>query len=253
MTAMRSNPLFRRMFGDAFPSSPSLAIDLCNRGGITNNSKLIHLGCGIGGVSSLIYSKFNCQIKGVDSSAQLIDIAKSESARGTLTFEASPLHKTSFSNSEATHILTEANFSVYQQPTQLFDETKRCLADDGFLLNSEIVITDPSLLDTRVNKFLSTALGDGLTHTLDGWKMVLQTNGFDVVEAQIEPSIMRSNGKKLRRALLGLNLLRRTKQFSFSDLGLSALEDDFDSITKATLSAINDGIITYASFISKQN
>ena len=62
---------------------------------------------------------------------------------------------------------------------------------------------------------------------------------------------MRSNGKKFRRALMGLNLLRRTKQFSFSDFGLSSLEDDFDSITKSTLSAINDGIITYASFISQ--
>ncbi len=250
---MRSNPLFRRMFGDAFPSSSNLAIDLCNRGGVSKNSMLLHLGCGIGGVSSLLYSKFNCQIMGVDSSSQLIDIAKSESARGSLSFDQSPLHETSFPHSEASHILTEANFSIYQKPDQLFDEVKRCLASNGMLLNSELVITDSSLLDARVNKFLSTSIGSGLSRTLDDWKILLQANGFEIIEAQIEPSIMRSNGKKFRRALLGLNLLRRTKQFSFSDLGLSSLEDDFDSITKSTLSAINDGIITYASFISKPN
>ncbi|MBO57899.1 MAG: hypothetical protein CMA77_02760 [Euryarchaeota archaeon] len=248
---MRSNPLFRKMFGDSFPSSSNLAIDLCNRGGLTNDSKLIHLGCGTGGVSSLLYSRFNCQIMGVDPSAQLIDIANSESARGSLSFDNSPLHKTPFSNSGATHILSEANLSIYQQPTLLFDEIKRCLGSNGMLLNSELVITDSSLLDERVNKFLSTSIGSGLSRTLDNWKMLLRENGFEIIETQMEPSIMRSNGKKFRRALMGLNLLRRTKQFSFSDFGLSSLEDDFDSITKSTLSAINDGIITYASFISQ--
>ncbi|MDP6742773.1 MAG: class I SAM-dependent methyltransferase [Candidatus Thalassarchaeaceae archaeon] len=253
MSGMRSNPIFRRMFGDAFPSSSNLAFDMCKRGEVSSTSHMIHLGCGVGSVSSLINSRFSCNISGVDASSNLIEIANSEYARDTLKFDCAPLHKTNFSDSVATHVFTEAILSIHRNPKQLFDEIKRCLTADGLLLNSEIVITDSTKLDARVNKFLNVALGDDSTYSLDDWECLLETNGFDVIQAQIEPSIMRSNGKKLRRALFGVNLLRKTGQISFSALGLGALENDFDAIAKATLTAIDDGIITYASFISKPN
>jgi len=252
MAGMRGNPIFRRMFGDAFPSNTNLAFDLCKRGEVSSSSNVLHIGCGVGSVSSLINSKFSCSVSGVDVSSPLIEIANSEYARGPLKFECNPLHKTSFPESAATHVFTEAILSINRRPVQLFDEIHRCLIGGGFLLNSEIVITDSSKLDARVNKFLNIALGDDSTYSLDDWKTLLKTNGFDVTQAQIEPSIMRSNAKKLRRALFGLNLLRRTKQVSFSELGLGALEHDFDAIVKSTLTAIDDGIITYASFISKR-
>jgi hypothetical protein len=253
MGGMKTNLIFRRLFGDAFPSSSALAIDLCKRGEITQTSQLAHLGCGVGTVSSLISSHFSCAIMGVESISQLIEIANVECANELLKFECAPLHKTPFPSARYTHILTEANLSVYRQPIRLLNEASRLLVNDGLLLNSEIVITDVSRLDAKVSEFLTIALGDDSTYTLDDWVSLLETSGFSVIQAQIEPSIMRSNGKKLRRALFGVNLLRRTKQISFSELGLEALEDDFDAISKATLTAIDNGIITYASFISKPN
>ena len=245
--------MFRRMFGDAFPSTSDLALNLCGRADLTKSSTMLHLGCGVGSVSSLIYSKYGAKMICFDPFQSLIDTANSESSRDDLKFQCSDLNNLPFPNGGASHILTEAKLSIHKNPSVLLNEVKRCLNNDGLLMNSEIVITDQSQLNPKVNQFITTALGSNSARTLDDWKSLLSSNNFDVIESQIEPKIMRSNARKLSRALFGLRLLRRTGQFSLSDMGLGALEKEFDVVAKDSIKAINDGFITYASFISKHS
>lgn len=62
---------------------------------------------------------------------------------------------------------------------------------------------------------------------------------------------MRRNGEKLRRALMVVNMLRRTGRFSLAEFGLEAFENDFNETAMAGLTAMADGTISYASFISE--
>lgn len=253
MDGVRSLPLFRRYFGDAFPSNSNLAIDLCKRGGVSKTSQLIHLGCGPGTVSSIVSSKFGCTISGIDSSPNLIGAALTEWKRESLNFECAPLNKTPLTDASATHLLTESRLSVDRNPSQILGETHRLLSDNGILMNSELVVTNSSLLDENVNRFLDTIFGQDEDRSMDGWVNLIEANGFDIIEAREERQIMKANRKKLGRAMVGFRLLQRTGGLSLSELGLGALEDDFNEVVNSTLTAMDDGLISYGSFISRRS
>lgn len=253
MDGVRSLPLFRRYFGDAFPSNSDLAIDLCKRGGVSTSSQLVHLGCGPGTVSSIISSKFGCTISGIDSSPNLIGIGITEWKRESLEFECASLDKSPLIDAWGTHLLTESRLSVVRNPSQILKEAHRLLSDNGILMNSELVVTNPSLLDKNVNRFLDTIFGQDEDRSMDGWVNLIEANGFDIIEAREERQIMQSNRKKLGRAMMGFRLLQRTGRLSLSEVGLGAFEDDFNDVVNSTLKAMDAGLITYGSFISKRS
>jgi|TARA_B110000116_G_scaffold7940_1_gene6781 ubiquinone/menaquinone biosynthesis C-methylase UbiE len=253
MDGVRSIPLFRRYFGDAFPSNSNLAIDLCKRGGVSSSSQLVHLGCGPGTVSSIVSSKFGCTISGIDPSPDLIGIGITEWKREALEFECAPLDRCPLIDAWGTHLLTESRLSVVKNPSHILKEAHRLLSDDGILMNSELVVTNPSLLDDNVNRFLDTIFGQDADLSIDGWVVLIEENGFEIIEAREERQIMQSNRKKLGRAMMGFRLLQRTGRLSLSELGLGAFEDDFNEVVSSTLKAMDDGLISYGSFISKRS
>ena len=128
--------MFRRYFGDAFPSNSNLAIDLCKRGGVSASSQLVHLGCGPGTVSSIVSSKFGCTISGIDPSPDLIGIGITEWKREALEFECAPLDRCPLIDAWGTHLLTESRLSVVRNPSQILKESHRILSDDGKLIQS---------------------------------------------------------------------------------------------------------------------
>jgi hypothetical protein len=133
----------------------------------------------------------------------------------------------------------------------MFDEIRRLLSRDGKLLNSEIVVADGRSLPPEVARFTDLMMGEDCLRTIDGWRQVIEANGFDVLEYREEPRVMRRNGEKLRRALMVVNMLRRTGRFSLAEFGLGAFENDFDETAMAGLRAMADGTLSYASFISE--
>jgi hypothetical protein len=64
---------------------------------------------------------------------------------------------------------------------------------------------------------------------------------------------MQSNRKKLGRAMMGFRLLQRTGRLSLSELGLGAFEDDFNEVVNSALMAMDEGLISYGSFVSKRS
>jgi SAM-dependent methyltransferase len=253
MDGVRSMPMFRRYFGDAFPSNSNLAIDLCKRGGVSSTSQLVHLGCGPGTVSSIVSSKFGCTITGIDPSPNMIGIGITEWKREDLEFECAPLDRSPLIDAWGTHLLTESRLSVVRNPSQILKEAHRLLSDDGILMNSELVVTNPSLLDENVNRFLDVIFGQDSDCSMDGWASLIEKNGFDIIEAREDRQIMQSNRKKLGRAMMGFRLLQRTGRLSLSELGLGAFEDDFNEVVNSALMAMDEGLISYGSFVSKRS
>jgi hypothetical protein len=88
--------------------------------------------------------------------------------------------------------------------------------------------------------------------SISGWVTLLETNGFHVIESREEQRVMLSNRAKMKKALFGTRLLRKMGRLSLSDFGLESLEEDFDAIANSALMAIDAGIISYGSFISKR-
>jgi hypothetical protein len=149
--------------------------------------------------------------------------------------------------------LTESRLSVVRNPSQILKESHRILSDDGKMMNSELVVTNSSLLDGNVNRFLDTIFGQDADRSMDGWVSLIEANGFEIIEAREERQIMQSNRKKLGRAMMGFRLLQRTGRLSLSELGLSAFEDDFNEVVSSTLKAMDDGLISYGSFVSRRS
>ena len=251
VTNLRTNSLFRRAFGDAFPSNLDVAYSLCERGGVGEGCQLVHFGSGTGSVSYLLASRTGCSVAGVDSSAQLVELAKSERQNTDVEFQHSPLTQVPYPDGWGTHLLTESILTRTPTLPPMFDEIRRLLSSDGKLLNSEIVVADGRSLPPEVARFTDLMMGEDCLRTIDGWRQVIEANGFDVLECREEPRVMRRNGEKLRRALMVVNMLRRTGRFSLAEFGLGAFENDFDETAMAGLKAMADGTLSYASFISE--
>ncbi len=251
MTDLRANPLFRRAFGDAFPSNVDVAYSLCDRGGVGQGVQLVHFGCGAGSVSYLLSARTGCSVAGVDSSAELVELAKSERQAGDVEFQHSHLTQVPYPDGWGTHLLTESILTRTPTLPPMFDEIRRLLSRDGKLLNSEIVIAEGRTLAPEVARFTDLVLGEDSLRTIDGWRQVIEENGFDVLECREEPTVMRRNGEKLRRALMVFSMLRRTGRFKLAEYGLGAFEKEFDVLARAGIAAMADGTISYASFISE--
>lgn len=207
----------------------------------------------MGSVSNIIHNKFSCRVTGVEPNSLLCDAAHTDYANEMLDFECASLHTAPFPDGWATHILTEARLSLTANPERVLREARRLLSDSGTLMNSELVVTDVASLDDRVKRFLDLLHGGDADLTLRGWKSLLEQNGFDVLESVEEPQIMRSNAVKINRAMVGARLLRRTGRLSLSDYGMGEFEEDFEELASASLSAMNEGVISYASFVSKRS
>lgn len=51
-------------------------IELCERLGVAASSRVLDVGCGIGGASRFVAKTFNCEVRGVDLATNYIDIAR---------------------------------------------------------------------------------------------------------------------------------------------------------------------------------
>ncbi|MBC8437752.1 MAG: methyltransferase domain-containing protein [Euryarchaeota archaeon] len=251
MHGIRGNLVFRRVFGDAFPSSSDLAIDLCRKGGVSSSSQLIHLGSGLGSVSSIISQKFGCAVSGVEVVDKLVESSSSEWTSSNLEFQCAQLDSAPFPDAWGTHILIESRLSSSTNPHRILNEANRLLSDGGTMMSSEIIINDEEKLHPTSMDFLARMRPD-FDYSLSSWNALLESNDFDVLQMDEEPRIMKNNATKLRRALLGARLLRRTGRLNLNEFGLGEFEDNFDEIASRTLQAMESGAISYASFISKR-
>jgi len=53
---------------------------LCEQLGVLAESKVVDIGCGIGGTARFISSTFGCQVTGIDLTSEYIDVARTLSA-----------------------------------------------------------------------------------------------------------------------------------------------------------------------------
>jgi hypothetical protein len=190
-------------------------------------------------------------VAGVDSSAQLVDLANSERQVGEVEFQHSQLTQVPYPDGWGTHLLTESVLTRTPNLTPIFNEIRRLLTSDGKLLNSELIIADGCSLPTEVSRFTDLVMGEDSLRTIDGWRQIIDANGFDVLEHREEPNVMRRNGVKMQRALMVFGMLRRSGGFNLAEFGLGDFENDFEELARAGLLAMADGTLSYASFISE--
>lgn len=107
-----------------------------------NNSRLLDIGCGIGGPCRMLADEFNCEATGIDISKEYVDTANGLSALVCLS------HKTKFIHGDAINLpFQDHTFeAVWTQHVQMnisdklkfYSEINRVLTDDGVFIYYEV-------------------------------------------------------------------------------------------------------------------
>jgi len=135
-----------------FSSIDRLA-ELCK---VTENTKILEVGCGTGGNACYLSKKYGCSVVGVDISEQMVRYARKRAAElglvNHVTFMPGDAYDLEFPDEEFDTVLT-VFVSQFLDPTRAFPEFYRVLKDGGHLGVNEMYKANdvpPEALD-RVN------------------------------------------------------------------------------------------------------
>lgn len=138
---------------------------------VDNQSSILDLGCGTGGLSIWLSKKFGCQGTGVDCSLSAIEIAKNradqEGLSGLLKFHVGRFENTGIYNQVFDAAVSVDALPFAADPDLALDEVYRLLKPNGQLLFT--------LRNLSPNSRLAIKFGPA-------WEKVLVRNGFQLVD-----------------------------------------------------------------------
>ena len=120
--------------------------ELARAAGVEPSSRVLDLGCGIGGPARYLAATFGCQVTGVDLSPEFIDAASYLTARSGLsdrvTFQAGDALSLPFDDASFDVLFLQHVAMNIQDRTALYAEVRRILAPGGRLATYDLVLRD---------------------------------------------------------------------------------------------------------------
>ena len=150
------------------------AISFC---ALTNQSKVLDLGCGMGATVSYIYEKYGIRAVGIDPSEKLLRAAKAKNPLGTFVLgsgESLPFGTESFEC-----VLAECTLSLMNDLHVTLQEVYRVLEEGGWFVITDVYAKNPQAL-SKIDNFSINSCMRGL-HNLEVLQCELEALGFDVV------------------------------------------------------------------------
>lgn len=150
------------------------AIELCN---ITEQDKILDLGCGMGATVSYLYNKYNIKAIGVDPSEKLLNIAKenckfADFVKGS--GEALPFGDESFDC-----VIAECTLSLMKDLNATIQEVNRVLKKNGWFVVTDVYSKNPSAIQELESYSIHSCMR-GL-HDLDLLQEKIENVGFKIV------------------------------------------------------------------------
>jgi SAM-dependent methyltransferase len=132
---------------DQFHTRGILATEeLAGAAGLEPRSRVLDLGCGIGGPARYLAATFGCQVTGVDLSPGFIDAATYLTARCALsdrvTFQAGDALHLPFEDSAFDAVFLQHVAMNVEDRTALYAEVRRILAPGGRFATYDLVVCD---------------------------------------------------------------------------------------------------------------
>ena len=156
--------------------------ELASAAGIERSTRVLDLGCGIGGPARYLAATFGCTVTGVDLSPDFIDAATYLTARCGLsdrvTFHSGDALHLSFEDAAFDTVFLQHVAMNIQDRAALYAEVRRILTTDGRFVVHDVVLRDGDVVyPTPWARDATTSflLGEGETRT------ALEQAGFKAV------------------------------------------------------------------------
>jgi len=255
--AVWAHPAARLLFGDALhPGGRELTAALVDRCELASSDRVLDVGSGTG-VTLAVLRERGMRAIGVDYSATLADLAADSASVTVGDAELLPLATGAFDA-----VVVECVLSTLPDKDAAVAEMRRVLRSGGRFAMSDVLVTGPlpDPLDSLLGWMACTAGALGRT----GYKDLVESRGFEVVEVFEHPSAVRTLVAKARRRVALLHAAARVgvvpgaEELIGADLAMvvSAVAGagNLDALAQRVLSqaaaAVDDGVLSYTSLVA---
>ena len=159
---------------------------MLQRSNITNQSKVLDLGCGNGNTAIWLAQQTGCEVVGIDLSQIRIDNAKDKAkdySELRISFQKASATNLPFVDGEFTHVWSQATiYHIHNRPKAL-QEIHRVLKERGILIFDDLVTPIDNISETGY-KYVYERLLFEPTFSPDSYKETLSKLGLMVLESQ---------------------------------------------------------------------
>ncbi|MFX0123084.1 MAG: class I SAM-dependent methyltransferase [Candidatus Hodarchaeota archaeon] len=163
-------------------------LELCH---ITENSKILDVGCGVGATASYIAKKYNVQITGVDKSERMIQQATKRVIKRKFTnlveLRVADATNLPFEDNSFDIVMTESVLSFVENKPKAIDEFVRVVKPSGYIGLNESILLNNSPPKEILNTLENSQWFRGKIMTASEWSLLLNNVGLKDLVEQIHP------------------------------------------------------------------
>ena len=152
---------------------------------ITNQSRILDVGCGQGDTAIWLTQKTGCEVIGIDVSDTDINVARSklqENLSLNLTFEAADLANLPFPDQSFTHVWSQSRLFQFLDPRPVLQETQRVLQEGGIFVLDDLITPAVKISESaRQNVYQPLSLKTSMNS--DAYAEILNQLGLVVFES----------------------------------------------------------------------
>lgn len=246
------NKLLRLVFGDSFhPGGERLTRDLGKKMGLTRDSTVLDVACGVGASAIVLSESFGSRLLGIDISRQNIADATSAAAAGGLSgqvkFVQSDAEELKLQSGQFDAVVCECALSTFPDKEKAVGEMFRVLKDGGRLGVSDMTVEKP-IPEYLDKAFYYLACVSGAL-TRDEYLMLLENSGFTKATWEDERPALEETVDRISR-------LRPSEVLGASRWGLELMkvlgltEERIAAFGERARAEIAKGTVGYAVFLA---
>ena len=169
--------------GGAHPGGFELTKEIVRTKNITNDSRILDVGCGTGQTAAYLASEYSAIVTGIDRHPIMVEKAKKRMKKEHLSVEIlqCSIENVPLQDNTFDFVLAESVLSFVNKPTAL-NEMFRLLKDGGQLIAIEFTINKP--LDTATINEIKQFYGFESILTEQDWIRYFKQAGFTTVQVE---------------------------------------------------------------------
>ena len=228
--------LARYVLGDSFhPGGYQTTRRLGEMLNLNFSSCVLDVACGKGTTAVFLAKEFGCEVVGVDYGGQNIEtsraLARDEQLEGRVHFERSEAESLPFPDQSFDAIICECAFCTFPQKALAAVEFFRVLLPGGRVGISDLTRTE--ILPRELDGLLAWIACIGDAQTVENYTAYLRQAGFSVDQVEPYHAVLREMVDKVRRKLLGAEIMTGLKKLQLPGIDLGAAKRTASSAAEA--------------------
>ena len=173
---------------DFLKACANLNKTMIKKGQISQESKVLDLGCGNGTTALSLHDELGCNVVGVDLSGVRIDNAKAAlkqraaDVRAKVAFEKASATELPFEDSTFSHVWSQATIYHVHDKEKVLNEAYRVLKNDGIFVFDDLIKPKPDIGEMARTYVYDRLLFD-TEYSFETYQKELERIGFKILDA----------------------------------------------------------------------